>query len=64
MLTGGEIAYRDMLAPSLAALSEDDQEYFAEMAKSVYFEDIIDLFLASFTVMEGPPVIREQEGEV
>ena len=64
VLTGGEIAYQDTLVPSLAALSEDDQEYFSEMAKRVYFEDMIDLFSASFTVTEDSPVIREQEGEV
>ncbi len=35
VLTGGEIAFLDMLAPSPAVLSEDGQEYFAEMTKSV-----------------------------
>ena len=63
MLTGGDIAFQDMLAPALAALSEDDQAYFAEVAKGDSFEDMIDLFSASFTVTEDAPVIREQGEE-
>jgi hypothetical protein len=62
-LTDGEVAFQDMLAPALAALSEDDQAYFAEVATGESFEDVIDLFSASFTVTEDPPVIREQEDE-
>ena len=61
-LTGGEVAFQDMLAPALAALSEDDQAYFAEVATGEYFEDLIDLFAASFTVTEDPPLIRDSEG--
>ncbi len=63
MLTGGEVALQDLLAPALAALSEDDQAYFAEGATGGYFEDMIDLFSASFTITEDPPVIREQGEE-
>jgi hypothetical protein len=63
MLTGGEIALQDMLAPALAELSEDDQAYFAEGAMGGYFEDMIDLFSASFTITEDTPVIREQGEE-
>jgi hypothetical protein len=62
-LTGGEVAFQDMLAPALAALSEDDQAYFAEVATGEYFEDMIDLFSASFTVTEDPPMINDQKDE-
>jgi|GraSoi_2013_60cm_1033757.scaffolds.fasta_scaffold08334_5 hypothetical protein len=60
MLTGGEVSLQDILAPALAALSEDDQAYFAEVAQSDYFDDMIDLFSASFTITEDLPVIRDQ----
>jgi hypothetical protein len=63
MLTGGEVALQDMLAPALAALAEDDQAYFADTATSATFEDLIDLFSASFTITEDVPVIREQGEE-
>lgn len=59
MLTGGELAFQDMLAPALAALPEDDQEYFAEVPKGLFFEDLIDLFSASFTIREDAPIIME-----
>jgi len=62
-LTGGEVAFQDMLAPALAALSEDDQAYFAEIATGESFEDMIDLFSASFTITEDPPVISDQKDE-
>jgi hypothetical protein len=29
---------------------EEDQAYFAEVAKGDYFDDMIDLFSASFTI--------------
>lgn len=63
MLTGGEIAFQDMLAPALAVLSEHDQAHFAEVATGESFEDMIDLFSASFTVTEDPPVISDQKDE-
>lgn len=63
-LTGGEVPFQDMLAPALAALSEEDQTYFAEEAMGGYFEDSIDLFSASFTIAEDLPVIRELGGEI
>ena len=62
-LTGGEVAFQEMLAPALAALSEDDQAYFAEVATGESFEDLIDLFVASFTVTEDPPMIRDSKDE-
>jgi hypothetical protein len=62
-LTDGEVAFQDMLAPALAALSEDDQAYFAEVATGESFEDMIDLFSASFTITEDPPVISDQKDE-
>jgi hypothetical protein len=51
-----------MLVLSLAALSEDDRAYFAEVATGESFEDMIDLFAASFTVTEDPSLIRDSEG--
>ena len=62
-LTGGEVAFQDMLAPALAALSEDDRGYFAEVATGESFEDLIDLFSASFSVTEDAPMITEQGDE-
>jgi hypothetical protein len=58
-LTGGDIALQEILAPDLTALSEEDQAYFAEVAKGDYFDDMIDLFSASFTVTEDPPMISD-----
>ena len=58
-LTGGEVAFQDMFAPALAALPEDDRAYFAEVATGESFEDLIDLFSASFTITEDAPMITE-----
>jgi hypothetical protein len=64
ILMGGEIAFKDLLAPVIATLAEDDQEFFAEYDQAGgYFEDSINLFQASFTVKEEPAVIREQGEE-
>ncbi len=54
----------NMLTPALAALSEDDQAYFAEGATGGSFEDLLDLFSASFTITEDAPVITNQGEEV
>jgi hypothetical protein len=62
VLTGGEIALQEMLTPALATFPEEDQAYFAEVAQGDFFDDMIDLFSASFTITEGAPVISEQEG--
>lgn len=62
-LTGGDIALQVILAPALAALSEEDQAYFAEVAKGDYFDDMIDLFSASFTITEDAPAISDQGDE-
>lgn len=59
ILMGGEIPFKDILAPTIATLTEDDQEFFAQSNQAGYFEDSIDLFQASFTVMEDAPVIVE-----
>jgi hypothetical protein len=57
---GGEIAFKDLLAPAIATLTKDDQEFFAEYDQvGGYFEDFIDLFQASFTVKGDVPVIVE-----
>ncbi len=64
MLTGGEVAFQDMLAPALAALSEEDQAYFAEVVKDGSFDDMIDLFSASFSITEDAPVITDKGDEV
>jgi hypothetical protein len=58
-LTGGEVALQDILTPALAALSEGDQTYFAEVATGEYFDDAINLFAASFVVNEDNPMIQE-----
>lgn len=58
-LTGGEVALQDLLAPALAALPEDDQEYFADTSPLLTFDDVIDLFRASFIVEEDAPVITD-----
>ncbi len=60
MLMGGEIPFKDLLAPAIATLTEDDQAFFAQGDQAGYFEDYIDLFRASFTVKEELAVIREQ----
>jgi hypothetical protein len=62
-LTGGEVAFPDMLAPALGAVSEEDQVYFAEGVRDGYFDDSIDLFLASFAITEDAPMIYEQGDE-
>lgn len=62
-LTGGEVAFQEMFAPALEILPEDDQAYFAEVETGEYFEDMIDLFSASFTVTEDPPMITESGDE-
>lgn len=59
MLVGGDIAFQDMLAPALAVLPEEDREYFAFIPKGLYFDDMIDLFSASFSVREDAPVLQE-----
>lgn len=61
MLIGGDIAFQDLLAPALAALPEDDQEYFAFIPEDIYFDDMIDLFSASFSVKEDAPVLQVDE---
>ena len=58
-LRGGEVSLQNILAPALAALSADDQAYFAEVPKGEYFEDKIDLFSSSFTIQEDQPIIGE-----
>ena len=62
-LTGGDIAFQNMLAPALATLSGEDQAYFAEVATDDSFDDMIDLFSASFTITEDGPVITDQGDE-
>lgn len=58
MLVGGDIAFQDLLAPALAVLPEDD---FAFIPKDLYFDDMIDLFSASFSVKEDAPVLQMDE---
>ena len=59
-LTGGDIASQEMLAPALAGLSEEDQAYFADVATDGSFDDLIDLFLASFTITQDAPAISDK----
>jgi len=60
ILMGGEISFRDILAPTIANLSNDDQEFFAKGDQVSHFENVIDLFQASSRILEEPAVIREQ----
>ena len=60
MLMGGEISFKDFLAPAIATLTEDDQAFFTECGRAGYLEDCVNLFQASFTVAEEPAVIVEQ----
>jgi hypothetical protein len=62
-LTGGEVARQDLLAPALTALAKDDQAYLAEIAPGASFDDMIELFIASFTITVDVPVIREKGDE-
>lgn len=59
-LTGGDIADYVTLAPALAALPEEDQEYFRDMQGIDLFYESSDMFQASFVVTEESPVIEEQ----
>lgn len=60
-LVGGEVPLQAILAPALATLPEEDQAYFAEGAEGDYFDEMIDLFSASFTIQEDQPILREIE---
>jgi hypothetical protein len=59
-LLGGEQAYRDILAPAIAMLSEEDQEFFNEADQEGFFEECIAMFMQSFVVKKEPPVLVEQ----
>ncbi|SRR6266568_262081 len=49
----------EVLAPVLATLSAEDQEYFDEVIMLEVFEECIDMFSDSFTIEEDTPVIKE-----
>lgn len=63
MIMGGEVAFQDILAPAVATLSEEDQEFFNEGIQFGLFEEFIDMFQKSFTVKEDLPVVAELGGE-
>ena len=63
-LTVGDIASQELLTPALAASSEEDQTYFVAVASDNSFDDLIDLFSASFAITESTPVITDQGDEV
>jgi hypothetical protein len=63
MLMGGEIPFKDIFVPAIAALTEDDQEIFAECDQVGSFEDCIDLFRASFTVEEESAVVVDMDAD-
>ena len=56
---GWDVALQDILVPALATLQKDVQEYFALVPQGLCFDDLIDLFSASFSVREETPVLRE-----
>lgn len=62
-LTEDDMTLQVILAPASAALSAEDQAYFAEVARGEYFDDMIDLFSASFTITEDALVISDQGDE-
>ena|SRR5258708_5157673 len=59
-IMGKEVPFQDILAPAIATLPEEDQAFFNEVIQLEVFEACIDMFMQSFTVTEGPPVISEQ----
>jgi hypothetical protein len=63
MIMGCEIAFQNILAPAIATLSEEDQEFFHEGIRFDLFEEFIAMFQKSFTVQEDPPVMVELGGE-
>jgi hypothetical protein len=63
MIMGGEIAFQNILAPAIATLSEEDQEFFHEGIRFDLFEKFIAMFQQSFNVQEDPPVMVELGGE-
>lgn len=62
ILMGGEAALEEMLAPALATLSPDDQEYFAECVQLGVIEECTDMFRQSFTITGDHPVVEEMNG--
>jgi hypothetical protein len=60
LIMGGELAYQDILAPAVATLAEEDQEFFHEGRQFDLFEDYIDMFQQSFTVTQDQPMLHEQ----
>lgn len=59
LLMGRELSYQDLLTPAIATLSKEDRDFFSEGHHLGYFEDYIDLFQQSFTIVEDPPRLVE-----
>ncbi len=58
-LLGGEEAYEDILAPVIATLPAEDQEFFHNSAQSGFFEEDFAMFRQSFSVKVSPPNLIE-----
>ncbi len=59
LITGSEMVFQDILAPAIATLSEEDQEFFQDGIRYKLFEEFIDMFQQSFTVKVDPPIVCE-----
>ncbi|HEU5379835.1 MAG TPA: hypothetical protein VFV38_30805 [Ktedonobacteraceae bacterium] len=53
---GEEVDVEKILAPAIRTLSHEDREFWQDRGE-LDFSDMADLFLASFTVEEQPPMI-------
>lgn len=58
-LLGGEEAYENLLAPTIATMSAEDQAFFRDTAQAGYFEEDIKMFRQSFSVKTSPPNLIE-----
>ena len=58
-LLGGEEAFEDILAPVIATMPVEDQEFFRDTAQAGYFEEDTKMFRQSFSVKASPPSLIE-----
>jgi hypothetical protein len=62
VIMGDGISFQHILAPAVATLPEEDQEFFHEGIRLNLFDEYIDMFQQSFMAKEDLPVIVELEG--
>lgn len=58
---GEDVDVERILKPAIATLSPEDREFWRDRGE-LDFSDIADLFMASFTVEETPPMIWDVSG--